>query len=494
MERAKATRTPYNVDRRMIRADGTVRWLQQQAEYVYDEAGEPLRIVGTSFDITARKEAEQRLEYLAHHDPLTGLANRTLLAERIAGLIPAAQRANQLLIVSFIDLDRFKNINDTLGHAVGDRFLCAVADRLRGVAGKADTVARIGGDEFVIVSMLERREMAADLARRVLHSFSEHLQIDGSEVFSGASIGVSVYPEDGATAEELLGNADTAMYWVKTRRGIGFDFFEPSMRTETLERLAIERELRRAVERNEFIVYYQPILNANTEVIAVEALVRWQHPLHGVVEPASFIGIAEDTGLIIPIGEFVLQEACAQVAAWRGSSLPGLQLAVNVSGRQLQHERLVATVEETLARSGLDPKALEIEITESVIMTNADANVKTLERLRDMGIAISIDDFGTGFSSLSYLKWFPVNTLKIDRTFVRDVPSNRDATAIIASIVNLAHNLHLRVVAEGVETEAQLNFLLTTGCDNVQGYHFARPAPAQQFIERFGPQRSRTAL
>lgn len=308
---------------------------------------------------------------------MTGLANRTLLAEKIALLTLVVQRTKQILAVLYVDLDRFKNINDTLGHAVGDRFLCAVANRLRALVGPADTVARIGGDEFVIVSVLERDEAVAEFAQRIVRSFSERFQVDGRDISSDASIGVSVFPEDGDVADELLTNADCAMYAVKTRTGNGYDRFAPAMRTRMAERLAIERELRGAIERDELIVYYQPILNAKMEIAAVEALVRWRHPFRGLVEPARFIGIAEDTGLIIAIGQFVLQQACAQVAAWRATSLPAVRLAVNVSGRQLQHERLVTTVAETLARTGLDPRALELEITESVIMTNADANVGT---------------------------------------------------------------------------------------------------------------------
>ncbi|GAC1585746.1 MAG: hypothetical protein NVS3B28_08860 [Candidatus Velthaea sp.] len=485
MERARETRQPYNFDRRIVRADGTVRWLQQQAEYLYDDGGNPVRIVGTSFDITARKEAEEQLIYLAHHDPLTGLANRTLLAAEIAASILTARRTERNLVVLFIDLDRFKNINDTLGHAVGDRFLCAVADRLRQFAGKADTVARIGGDEFVIVSLLERHEAPADFAHRMLRTFADHFRVDGSDLSSNASIGVSVYPQNGASADELLLNADTAMYSVKTRSGNGIAFFAATMRSETLERLAIERDLRCALALNELTAYYQPIVNVERDVVAVEALVRWHHPTRGLVEPARFISIAEETGLILPIGEFVLLQACAQVAAWRASSLPNLHLAVNVSGRQFQHESLVATVANTLARTGLDPQALELEITESVIMTNADANVSTLARLKALGVKISIDDFGTGYSSLSYLHWFPVDTLKIDKSFVCDVPSSRHAMAIIESIVNLAHTLRLQVVAEGVETEAQFRHLLDVGCDRFQGYHFARPSAARAFIERF---------
>lgn len=418
---------------------------------------------------------------------MTGLANRTLLAEKIALLTLVVQRTKQILAVLYVDLDRFKNINDTLGHAVGDRFLCAVANRLRALVGPADTVARIGGDEFVIVSVLERDEAVAEFAQRIVRSFSERFQVDGRDISSDASIGVSVFPEDGDVADELLTNADCAMYAVKTRTGNGYDRFAPAMRTRMAERLAIERELRGAIERDELIVYYQPILNAKMEIAAVEALVRWRHPFRGLVEPARFIGIAEDTGLIIAIGQFVLQQACAQVAAWRATSLPAVRLAVNVSGRQLQHERLVTTVAETLARTGLDPRALELEITESVIMTNADANVGTLARLKSLGVKISIDDFGTGYSSLSYLNWLPVDTLKIDRSFIRDVPANRDATAIVASIVALAHNLHLQVVAEGVESEAQFDYLLSVRCDGFQGYYFARPAPAHEFVDAAQP-------
>jgi len=492
MDRAKGTRTPYNFDRRIIRVDGTVRWLQQQAQYVYDETGKAIRIVGTSFDITDRKDAEDQLSHLAHHDPLTGLANRTLLAARLAAFIPAAHRASRILVVLFIDLDRFKSINDTFGHAVGDRFLRSVAKRLRQHARETDIVARIGGDEFVIVSMLERREAAGDFARRIYRSFTDPFQVDERALASSASIGVSLYPENGSAPDELLQNADTAMYHVKTRSGNGVAFFIPAMRSETLERLAIERELRSALERDELVVFYQPIVNVKQEVIVVEALVRWQHPERGLIEPARFIGIAEDTGLIIAVGEFVLRKACAQVAAWRASSFPDLQLAVNVSGRQLHHEHLVAMVAEALAHTGLEPYALEIEITESVIMTNADANVTTLSRLKALGVRIAIDDFGTGYSSLSYLNSFSVDTIKIDRSFIRDVPSNLDAMAIIESIVNLAHNLRLQVVAEGVETEAQVRYLFAVGCDKMQGHFFGRPSAAQTFVERFTP--ARTAL
>ncbi len=487
MDYAKRTHTPYNFDRRITRADGAVRWLQQQAAFVYDENDVPIRIIGTSFDITERKEAEARFAYLAHHDPLTALPNRTLLAQRLTERAAAAERRHETFAVLFIDIDRFKTINDTLGHAVGDRFLCAVAERLRHTLRPSDFVARLGGDEFVVLSGSSKREDVSDVADRILKTLTARLRIDGHDLYPSASIGVCVYPSDGETADELLRNADTAMYRAKSRGRNSFEVFARGMGTEALERLALEADLRGALERGEFYLDYQPIMDNRERLVCVEALLRWRHPTRQLVMPDTFIAIAEETGSILAIGAFLLRAACAQVQLWRASAFPTLELAVNVSGRQLQRRDFVSVVAAALQESGLHPSALQLEITESVIMSDVEANAKTLRELKKLGVGISIDDFGTGYSSLAYLKSFPIDTVKIDKSFVRNVPAERDDTAIVTGIVNLAHTLHLQVIAEGVETAEQLAALCTVGCDMLQGFYFAKPSSPEEFVARFGP-------
>jgi len=484
MAYAKKTRTAYNFDRRIIRADGSVRWLQQQAEYIYDESATAIRITGTSFDITERKEAEARLAFLAHHDPLTALPNRTLLAERLTERIKAAQKHDRSFTVLFIDIDRFKTINDTLGHAIGDQFLCAIADRLRHALRPSDVVARIGGDEFVILSSLQHRDGANDVAGRILKTLTARLRLDGYDLYPSASIGVCVYPNDGNTADELVRNADTAMYRAKSRGRNTFEPFARGMGTEAFERLALEADLRGALERGEFFLDYQPIMDVNERVVTVEALLRWRRSTREIVMPDRFIPIAEETGSILAIGAFVLNAACEQVQHWRSSAFPRLRLAVNVSGRQLERPDFVSTVAAALEESGLDPRALELELTESVMMSDVESNIRTLCHIKDLGVGISVDDFGTGYSSLAYLKSFPLDTVKIDKVFFRSVPNERDDTAIVTGIVNLAHSLHLRVIAEGVETAEQLAALRTVGCDMLQGFYFARPS-SPEFVASF---------
>lgn len=487
MEHAKSTRTSYNFDRRITRTDGSVRWLQQQADFIYDESGVPIRISGTSLDITERKEAEARLAYLAHHDPLTKLPNRTLLAARLSELIAESQQRGQTFAVLFIDIDRFKTVNDTLGHAVGDTFLRVIAERLRRALRPSDTVARIGGDEFVALSGLADLAGGSQVAGRILAALAACLHLEGHDFYPSASIGISLYPSDGCTADELLRNADTAMYRAKSRGRNTFEPFARGMHTEALERLALESDLRGALERDEFFLDYQPIMDLQERVVAVEALLRWLHPTRRLVMPDRFIPIAEETGSIFALGAFVLRAACRQVQLWRSSTFPDLRLAVNVSGRQLQRRDLVSTVAAALEESRLDPRALQLEITESVIMSDVEANAQTLRELKELGVGISVDDFGTGYSSLAYLKAFPLDTIKIDKSFVRNVHAEPDDAAIVAGIVNLAHTLHLRVVAEGVETLEQVAALRSLGCDMLQGFYFARPTSSERFAERFVP-------
>jgi len=450
---------------------------------ISNEQGASAHYVHLSTDISRLKEVEAQLRQLAFFDPLTGLANRELLHDRLQQTLHETARDQSLAAVFMLDLDNFKDINDTLGHPSGDRMLAQVGQRLRKRIRHSDTVARMGGDEFIIVLRnVSGSEVVARIAQEIVESLSLPFLLDDRKVYVTASLGIAICPLDGRDRDELIRKADTAMYHAKGQGKNRYQFFTAEMNRRAQERLALQSDLRRALERSEFIVHYQPKIDlATDEVTGVEALVRWQKPDDGLVSPAAFISLAEETGLIMPIGEEVLQLACAQVKSWQEQGMADLTVAVNLSAVQLRNGGLAETVRRILTATGLRPADLELEITESAIMQESDKAIALLEIMREMGIRITMDDFGTGYSSLSYLKRFPISCLKIDRSFIADVISNSEDAEIIRAIIAMAHRLKLKVVAEGVETTEQLAFLHQEGCDEAQGYYFAMPMPAAEF-------------
>jgi diguanylate cyclase (GGDEF)-like protein/PAS domain S-box-containing protein len=440
--------------------------------------------VGTLLDISSQKVAEQRIRELADYDVLTGLPNRRLLRERFVQLLAAAERDKTEIAVIFLDLDHFKRVNDSLGHSVGDELLVEVARRLDTVVRRIDTVARLGGDEFIFAMPGFHTAAAAEVARRLIDVFSRPFEVAGHELTVTPSLGISIYPHDGQDLETLLKNADTAMYRAKDIGRNTFQFYATEMNTATLDRLLMESNLRRALAQNEFILQYQPLVNLRTGVIVgVEALIRWQHPELGMIMPDSFIHVAEETGLINPIGDWVLCAACRQAKAWCDEGLPSLVMAVNVAPVQFRQPGFVEMVAGALASSGLDAALLELELTERTVMHDADINLGTLSALHRMGVELSLDDFGTGYSSLAYLKRFPVGKLKIDRSFVNDLETDPDDWAIASTIVSMGRSLRMTVLAEGVETAEQLAQLRKMGCDMAQGYYFSRPTSAAGIAE-----------
>ncbi|UCV27362.1 putative bifunctional diguanylate cyclase/phosphodiesterase [Ferribacterium limneticum] len=435
--------------------------------------------VGTVLDISAQKAAEQRIRELADYDVLTGLPNRRLLRERFEQLLAAAEREKSEIAVIFLDLDHFKRVNDSLGHSVGDELLCQVARRLDSVVRRIDTLARLGGDEFIFAMPGFHTAAAAEVARRLVEVFSRPFEVAGHELTVTPSLGISIYPHDGGELETLLRNADTAMYRAKEIGRNAFQFYAREMNTTTLDRLLMESNLRRALVQNEFILHYQPLVNLETGlIIGVEALIRWLHPELGLIMPDRFIHVAEETGLINPIGDWVLCEACRQAKAWCDDGVPPICMAVNVAPVQFRQAGFVEMVAGALATSGLDASRLELELTERTVMHDADINLGTLSALHRMGVELSLDDFGTGYSSLAYLKRFPVGKLKIDRSFVNDLETDPDDWAIASTIVSMGRSLRMTVLAEGVEKVEQLALLRKMGCDMAQGYYFSRPMSA----------------
>jgi diguanylate cyclase (GGDEF)-like protein/PAS domain S-box-containing protein len=467
----------------IFRRDGTTIWISENARAVFDTDGLVVYYEGTVEDITERKVYQARIEQQANFDELTGLANRSLLKDRLHQDILAATTLGTQLAVLFVDLDHFKYINDSLGHQVGDELLKVMADRLRSCVREWDTVARLGGDEFVLVYHGQScPDEVRHIGERVLKVISEPWVVEQGEFHVSSSVGVAMFPGDGVDAETLLKNADAAMYRAKESGRNMLQFFTAELNARMMERLAMERRLRRAVEREHLLLHYQPRVDMATgRIVGAEALVRWQAPGEALIPPARFIPLAEETGLIVEIGRFVLRSACAQARSWMDRGFEPLVVSVNVSPRQFRQENFVASVAQALRESGLPPELLELEITETMVMHDAPRLIRMLEELRLLGVQISVDDFGTGYSSLSYLKRFPVHRLKIDRSFVADVTRNADDAAIVRTIISLAHNLGLRVVAEGVESDAQLDFLRSNLCDEMQGFYFSPPVPVEQF-------------
>jgi diguanylate cyclase (GGDEF)-like protein/PAS domain S-box-containing protein len=450
----------------------------------YDASGNVAGVIGLVRDITERKTAEQQIEYQAYHDALTGLANRRLFQEHLTLALALAGRRRRLVAVLFLDLDHFKLVNDTLGHTLGDALLREVGVRLKRAVREGDTVARVGGDEFTIVLQdLEKKEDAASVAQKVIHAVSEPVVIDGHRLYVTTSVGVTVFPDDGEDAETLLKNADNAVYRAKAQGRNTYEMSTAELNQSMHDRLALESGLHQAMERSEFEIYYQPQIDVRSmRVIGMEALLRWNHPSRGVLAPASFMTAAEERGFIVLIGDWALRTACRQAMEFRSFG-NDFRVAVNLSARQFHDDSLVESVRLALHDSGLDPHCLELEITESVAMQDLELTLRVLAALHDSGVSIAIDDFGTGHSSLSYLKRFPIDALKIDKSFVEDLPDGFEDAAIVRSVIQLAEGLNLRVVAEGVETREQLDFLVQHNCTEVQGYYFAYPQPAARMGE-----------
>jgi diguanylate cyclase (GGDEF)-like protein/PAS domain S-box-containing protein len=472
-----ANGTEYAVDHRIIRRDGSERLVQEMGKLFNSRVtGKLARIVGTMQDITERKKMEQQLAYLAQIDTLTGIPNRHMLYDRLTQTLAETKRSGGHIACMFVDLDRFKYVNDTFGHSTGDKLLIQVTGRLRECLRSNDTVGRIGGDEFaVLLTQLPKAEDAGRVAQKIVLAIAAPFNLDGHEAFISASIGITVYPGDGDDADELLRNADTAMYRAKEQGRNNYQFYLPQMNERLAQRQQLETGLRGAIERQEFLLHYQPKVELGGGTISgFEALLRWQHPQRGLVSPVEFVPVLEDTGLIVPVGEWVLRTVCTQIKAWQGQGLAPLPVAVNMSARQFERKTLDAFI-ACIAESGVDPTLIKLELTESLLMKDAEETVQSLVRLKSTGVRLSVDDFGTGYSSLSYLKRFPLDELKIDRAFIRDVTTNPEDAEITLTIINLAHSLHLKVVAEGVETEAQLSFLYAHGCDEMQGYYFSKP-------------------
>ncbi|MGO4478111.1 EAL domain-containing protein [Massilia sp. 2TAF26] len=490
-------REPFkNLEYRALDDNGEERWFCVSGQPMFDDNGRFTGYRGTGSDITARKITEQRVHHVAQHDVLTGLPNRSLLQDRLGQAVAYATRSGHPVWVMLIDLDRFKFVNDSMGHKAGDVLLMTVAARLRGSLRDTDTVARLSGDEFVVIlSQHEDQPLTSDIVQRVMDSVAQPVMLGPKEFFVTCSIGVAAYPSDGTSAENLIEHADIAMYRAKKLGRNNFQFYTPAMNEESLERVRIESALRNALERNEFVLHYQPQVDLKTgQIVGMEALIRWKHPELGMVPPSRFVGVAEDTGLIVPIGAWVMRTAAAQNKIWHDAGLGKLRVAVNLSARQFSATDLVPGIEQVLIDTGLDPACLELELTESLFMSDVTPAVELLHRMKALGVKLSIDDFGTGYSSFSYLSRFPIDVLKIDRSFVNDISHDANDAAIVASIIALAHNLRLSVIAEGVETAEQLDYLRHQGCDEMQGYYFSRPLPAHEFEQLLRQRRGLAAF
>ena len=473
------TRDTLTFEYRILRPDGEVRWMEDRARNVMDAQGHTLRFDGVATDISERKTHQARIEHLANHDPLTDLPNRVVLDDRITLSLTHAKRMQRRLALLFLDLDGFKFVNDSFGHGLGDSLLKAVAARLMETIREGDTVARQGGDEFVIMLWdLAHAEDAAKVAQNVLNALARPFRLDNREVHVTASIGVSVYPEDGDTSVMLLKHADAAMYLAKELGRNCFQFYTREMGTHAQERATLESALRRALDRQEFELYYQPQVDLTSgRIIGMEALLRWRQPELGMVSPARFIPVAETIGLIVPIGEWVLRTACIQAMAWDAAGHTGLSIAVNLSPVQFHRQDVPALVRRVIAETGLPASRLDIELTESTLMQDKESVIQKLHQLKALGVTLSMDDFGTGYSSLSYLKRFALDVLKIDQSFIADLPDSKDAMALTKTIIAMAGSLGLKTIGEGVETQGQLAFLSANGCDAMQGYYFSRPLP-----------------
>ncbi|MBY0341625.1 MAG: EAL domain-containing protein [Rhodocyclaceae bacterium] len=463
-------------------------WVEAHWSLVHGDDGKPVSILAINTDISQRKASEAEIYTLAFHDSLTRLPNRQLLHNRLQQVLMSAARTHDNGAILFLDLDNFKSLNDTQGHAIGDKLLVQVAHRLLLCVRESDTVARIGGDEFVVMltSLGSQRADAATqaqvVAEKIVAAFAQPFDLDGFEYSSTPSLGVALFSDTQLSVEELLKRADLAMYQAKASGRNTIRFFDPEMQAAVSLRVQMENDLRRALNKQEFVLYYQAQVDADGCLTGAEALVRWQHPQHGLMSPFNFIPVAEDSGLILQIGAWILETACHQLAAWaRESGREHLTIAVNVSARQFRHADFVSQVNEALARSGANPQRLKLELTESQLVDNVEETIDKMHALRSLGVSFSLDDFGTGYSSLSYLKRLPLAQLKIDPSFVRDVLDNPSDAAIVRTVIALGHSLGLNVIAEGVETQAQRELLFRLGCHSYQGYLFSRPIPVAEF-------------
>jgi diguanylate cyclase (GGDEF)-like protein/PAS domain S-box-containing protein len=468
--------------------NGSKKWISLNIRAVRDLRGKVTHFEGTAEDITDRKDAEDRIHFLAYYDTLTGLPNRTMFSMQLGDTLAIARETNRKAALLILELGRFKIINDSFGQVFGDRLLQEIAERITSSAGDKVVVSRLGGGEFALVlgDVLDAADAKA-VAQRVMAAMSTDFSILGHSLSISFNVGISIFPENGRDGGELLQNADVALFSAKEDGPNSSRVFTEEMNFKITEHLRLENGLRLAVDRNELFLLYQPQVNVRTRTITgLEALLRWQHPQLGLVPPTTFIGVAESSGLIVPIGEWVLRTACSQAKKWQDAGLPAVPVAVNVSAVQFRQQGFAELIRSVLRDTGLDPKYLELELTESLLLTNADVMFSILQELRDMGVKLAIDDFGTGFSSLSYLRQFRVNRLKIDRSFVRDVAVNRDDAAITTAIINMAKALNLEVLAEGVETEAQLSFLQDQHCYEIQGFYFSQPVAVGKIAEQLG--------
>jgi diguanylate cyclase (GGDEF)-like protein/PAS domain S-box-containing protein len=467
----------------LIRRDGVEAAIEDSTAPIHDRRGAVTGAVMVFHDVSVARAMTLRMSYLAQHDSLTDLPNRVLMSDRLVEAIELSHRYQRKLAVLFVDLDRFKRINDSLGHVIGDRLLQSVASRLYTCVRSSDTVSRQGGDEFVILLWEERHSLDASItAQKILQALRAPHFIDQHELHITASIGIVTFPEDGTDAETLLKHADFAMYHAKYCGRDNYQFFKSEMNEQAAERQSLEADLRHAIERRELLLYYQPKINLVTGgIIGMEALIRWRHPQRGLVPPGQFIGIAEECGLIVPIGRWVLREACRQARAWQDAGLPIIRFAINISPVELRAANFVSNVLDTLKDTGLEASQLEFELTETFLMQEANSTVVVLRALKDIGVHLALDDFGTGYSSLSYVQRFPIDTLKIDQSFVQDIATDGDSATIVKAVISMGNSLHMRVVAEGIETREQLDFLKRYGCPVGQGFYFSRPVPALEF-------------
>lgn len=475
-------KTAYDVVHRVLMSDGRIKYVHELGKTVYDENGNPLRSVGTVQDITDRKVIEQEMYHMAHHDALTGLPNRILVKAKAEQVISHAKKAGSKVAFFFIDLDGFKTINDTFGHSAGDATLKTISSRLKQCVRESDILSRQGGDEFLLIlSDIQEYKLIVSTAEKFLAAMEKSFEVHAHTLSLSGSIGISLYPDHGDTFEFLLKSADAAMYKAKESGKNSYHFYTQQMTHDIIGQFKIQNDLKDALKNNEFILYYQPQIDLTTNrIIGVEALIRWRHPQMGMIPPMSFISLAESNGLIVPIGQWVIEEACRQLAIWQQNGI-NVCIAVNISAMQFKRGNLEEVVKNAILDSKINPKQLELELTESIIMHDTENTLQCVRNLKELGIQLSLDDFGTGYSSLAYLKRFAVDKLKIDQSFVRDILEDREDAVIVKTIIQMAKNLNLKTIAEGVENAQVLSVIDAYGCDEVQGYHFAKPMESLAF-------------